>query len=175
MMSETMRVYDAGRFHDVALPDWYREVNRLSETERLGYDRALDRVLDCEHFILTEPRMLGGGMEILFWPSETHGVFVTIETPLALIEHILIPKPADWLPFLSTYLAPLISASNQCAMIAVSEKLANAFIAWARHGDGDHVNRESGESRIDLARDRERYRAEKAREAAARAEREARS
>lgn len=60
-------------------------------------------------------------------------------------------------------------------MIAVHDKFANAFIAWARHGEGDHVDRETGQSRIDLARDRERYRAEKAREAAARAEREARS
>ena len=43
-----------GRFHDTELPDWYREAERLSETDRMDLHRAFERVLDCEYTLLTE-------------------------------------------------------------------------------------------------------------------------
>ena len=163
MSFDRMRLYDAGRFHDTELPDWYDAAMHLSETERVDWHRALERVLDCEHTLLTEDGLLGGAIEIRFWPSEIHGIFVLIETPLSFVEQIVVLNPADWLPFLSRYLAPLIAASNQSAMIALHGKIGNAFIAWARHGEGDHIDRETGQSRIDLNRDQERRRLERMR------------
>ena len=158
MSFDRMRLYDAGRFHDTELPDWYHAAMHLSDSERMDWHRALERVLDCEHTLLTEDGLLGGLIEIRFWPSEIHGTFVLIETPLAFVEQIVILNPADWLPFLSRYIAPLMAASNQSAMIALHGKIANAFIAWARHGESDHIDRETGQSRIDLKRDQERRR-----------------
>ncbi len=58
---------------------------------------------------------------------------------------------------------------NQSAMIALHGKIGNAFIAWARHGKGSHVDRETGLSRIDLDNDRDRRPAEQARLAMERA------
>jgi hypothetical protein len=175
MSYDRIRIYDAGRFHDTELPEWYREAQRLSETERVDFHRAFDRVLGCEHTLLTEEGLLGGALEIRFWPSEIHGFFVLIETPLAFVEQIVILNPADWLPFLSGYLAPLIAVSNQSSMIALHGKIANAFIAWARHGKGRHVDRETGQSRIDLDNDRDRRRAQQARAAMEREQREGRT
>ena len=175
MSFDRMRLYDAGRFHDTELPDWYDAAMHLSENERLDWHRALDRVLDCEHTLLTEDGLLGGAIEIRFWPSEIHGIFVLIETPLSFVEQIVVLNPADWLPFLSRYLAPLIAASNQSAMIALHGKIANAFIARARHGEGSHVDRETGLSRIDLDNDRDRRRAQQARAAMERERREGRA
>ena len=172
MSFDRMRVYDAGRFHDTELPDWYREAERVNETEHLDFHRAFDRVLDCEHTLLTEEGLLGGSIEIRFWPSEIHGIFVLIETPLSIVEQIVVPNPADWLPFLVRYLAPLIAACNQSAMIAMHGKIADAFIAWARHGEGSHVDRETGLSRIDLDNDLDRRRAQQARAAVERERRE---
>ncbi len=172
MSYDRIRLYDAGRFEDAELPDWYREAERLSENERIDFHRALERVLDCEHTLLTEDGPLGGAFEIRFWPSEIQGIFVLIETPLAFVEQIVVPNPADWLPFLSRYLAPLIAASNQSAMIALHGKIANAFIAWARHGEGSHVDRETGQSRIDLDNDRDRRRAAQFRQAMVQADKE---
>jgi hypothetical protein len=169
MSYDRMRVYDTGRFHDTDLPDWYHEAERLSQTERIDWHRALERVLDCEYTLLTEDGLLSGAIEIRFWPSEVHGIFVQIETPLAFVEQVVVPNPADWLPFLSRYLAPLIRVANQSAMIALHGKIGNAFIAWARHGEGSHVDRETGLSRIDLDNDRDRRRANQARAAMARA------
>ena len=172
MMFDRMRVYDAGRFHDTELPDWYHAAMRLSEAERVDWHRALERVLDCEYTLLTEEGLISAGLEIRFWPSEMQGIFVLIETPLAVVEQIVILNPTDWLPFLSRYLAPLMAASNQSAMIALHGKIGNAFIAWARHGEGSHVDRETGLSRIDLDNDRDRRRAQQARATIERASRE---
>lgn len=168
MIFDTLRVFADGRFHDTELPDWYHEAERLSEKERIDFHRAFERVLDCEYTLLTEDGMLGGTIEIRFWPSKMQGIFVLIETPLAFVEQIVVPNPADWLPFLSRYLAPLIAVSSQSAMIALHGKIGNAFIAWARHGEGSHVDRETGLSRIDLDNDRDRRRAEQFRQAMAR-------
>lgn len=165
MSYDRIRLYDAGLFHDTELPDWYHAAVRISETERVDWHRALERVLDCEYTLLTEEGLLGGALEIRFWPSEIHGFFVLIETPLSFVEQVVVPNPADWLPFLSRHLAPLIAVSNQSAMIALHGKIGNAFIAWARHGKGTHISRETGESRIDLDNDRDRRRAQQARAA----------
>lgn len=64
MSYDRIRLYDAGRFDDAELPDWYREAERLSENERIDFHRALERVLDCEHTLLTEDGPLGGAFEI---------------------------------------------------------------------------------------------------------------
>lgn len=172
MSFDRIRLYDAGRFHDTELPDWYHKAERLSETERMDFHRAFDRVLDCEHTLLTEEGMLGGTLEIRFWPSEMHGIFVLIETPLSIVEQIVILNPADWLPFLSRYLAPLIAVANQSSTIAVHARIANAFIAWARHGEGSHIDRDTGQSRIDLDNDRTRRLAQRVRAAMERERRE---
>ncbi len=165
MSYDRIRHYDAGRFHDTELPDWYHKAERLSETERVDFHRAFDRALDCEHTLLTEEGMLGGALEIRFWPSEMHGIFVLVETPLSIVEQIVILNPADWLPFLSRYLAPLIAVANQSSLIVLHDKIANAFIARARHGDGSHIDRDTGQSRIDLDNDRTRRMAQRARAA----------
>jgi len=165
MSFDRVRLYEAGRIHDIDLPDWYREAERLSETERVDFQRAFDRILDCEHTLLTEEGLLGGALEIRFWPSEVHGIFVLIETPLSFVEHVIVPNPADWLPFLSRHLAPLIGVAHQSSLIALHGRVGNAFIAWTRHGKGSHIGRETGESRIDLDNDRDRRRAQQARAA----------
>ncbi len=103
--------------------------------------------------------MVSPALEIRFWPSETHGILVTIETPLALVEQIVVLNPIDWLPFLSTYLAPLMAASAQVAMLEANGRIANALIARARHGDGDHIDPETGLSKIDIAEEKRRWKA----------------
>ncbi|MGI3212599.1 hypothetical protein ACROSR_15980 [Roseovarius tibetensis] len=164
MSFDRLRVYDAGRFHEVDLPDWYHEACRISETQQVDWHRAFERVLECECSLLTEEGLCSAGLEIRFWPSAMTGTFVVIETPLAVVEQIVVVDPKDWLPFLATYLSPLMGASAQYAMLEMQGKIANAFIARARHGDGSHISRETGQSQIDLKRDLERRRLERLRE-----------
>ena len=94
MMFDRMRLYDAGRFHDTELPDWYREAQRLSQAERIDWHCALERVLDCEYTLLTEDCTASAGLEIRFWPSEMNGILVLIEDPLGLVEQVVAPSRA---------------------------------------------------------------------------------
>ena len=166
MSFDRLRVYDAGRFHDVALPDWYHEACRISEMERVDWHRAFERVLDCEYTLLTEEGQVSAGLEIRFWPSATKGILVLIETPLGLVEQVVVLNPSDWMPFLSTYLAPLMASSAQFGTATMLARIGNALIAHARHGNGSRVDRETGQSRIDLDNDWKRRRAERLRAAA---------
>ena len=166
MTFDRLRVYEAGRFYDTPLPDWYHEVNRLSEMEHVDWHRAFERVLGCEYTLLTEEGLVSASLEIRFWPSETHGILGLVETPLGLVEQVVIPNPADWLAFLATYLAPLMASSAQFATATMLGRIGNALIARARHGNGSHMDRETGESWIDLDNDRKRGRAERLRAAA---------
>lgn len=172
MSYDTLRVYEDGRFRDAPLPDWYREANRLCEQQQLDWDRAVERVLDCEVMMLTSEATMGCLITVHAWPSALHGFLVRFETPVFLVEEVLIPNPTDWLPFMTTHITPLIAAAAQGAAAEGQERLANAFIAWARHGKGSHIDRETGESRIDLDDDRNRCRAQQTRAAMARASRE---
>ena len=167
MSYDTLRVYQAGQFQDVPLPDWFREALCISEQERVDWYRALERVLDCELMMLTGEATMGCLIEVRAWPSSLHGFLVLFETPEFLVEQVLIPKATDWLPFMAQHITPIISAAAQGASAEDQTRLANAFIAWARHGEGCHVGRETGRSRIDLDRDRARLRAELARETVA--------
>ena len=158
MTHETLRLYSRAGFISVPAPAWYHEANRLSEQEHLDWHRAVGRVLGAEHQALTDEPVPPAYLEINFWLSPAWGCFVVIETPLDLIEHVLVPDPADWLPFMSTYLVPLQAAIGQMAVAAQLDRLTNAVIAFGRHGSGEHIDRESGRSGIDARRDAERRR-----------------
>lgn len=160
MSYDRMRFYNAGRFHDTEPPAWYNEACRLSEQERIDWHHAFERVLDCEYTLLTEEGQISAGLEIRFWPSVRHGILVIIETPLAIVEQVVVVNPADWLPFLSTYLAPLMASSAQFGSGTMLARIGNALIARSRHGDRAPLDRETGESRKDLENDLKRRRAE---------------
>jgi hypothetical protein len=76
MSFDRLRIYNAGRFHEVDLPDWYHEACRMSEQEHVDWHRAFERVLDCQYTLLTEEGQVSPGLEIRFWPSEANGTLV---------------------------------------------------------------------------------------------------
>jgi hypothetical protein len=156
MSFDRLRVYDAGRFHDVDLPDWYREADRLSEKEGVNWHHAFTRALGCYPVPLTDEGCEGGWIEIRFWPSARSGNFVLIDTEAGIIEQVLVPNTIDWLPFLTQHITPLIAATAKMACSEQHRRLTRAFIAWARHGKGGHIERETGLSQIDLDRDKQR-------------------
>lgn len=152
MIFDTLRTYEAGQFYQIDLPAWYHQTDRLVE-KGVEWHQALDRILECEHLLLTEEGSLGKGLEIRFWQSPAHGIFVLIESASGIVEQVLVLRPKDWLPFLATYITPLIAATAQAALAGHVHKLTNAFVSFARHGEGSHVDRYSGLSRIDRDND----------------------
>ena len=75
-----------------------------------------------------------------------------------MIEQVLVRDPADWLPFMSAHLTPLLAAVAQADTASQLKRIANALISYGRHGRGDHVDRWTGLSCIDEMREAE-YRA----------------
>ncbi len=131
MIFDPLRLYHLGHLQSVPVPDWYAEAGRLSEQTHLDWHKALDRVLGAAHMTL-------------------------MDEPLELVEQVLIHDPADWLPFLTTYLVPITGTVAHAALVDKVNRLGNAVIAFSRHGSGEHVDRESGRSGIDARRDAER-------------------
>jgi hypothetical protein len=75
---------------------------------------------------------------------------------------IWVAEAADWLPFNSAYIEPFLLTRATLHQADRTERLGNALIAYARHGDGRHVDRDTGESRIDHREDWERQKRERA-------------
>lgn len=153
MIEDTIRLYQGGRFTSIPLPAWFLEAVSISSTEKLDWHRVVSRVLDAEHQGLTMEPTGPAGLEISFWPSAQQGIYVEIDTELGLVEQVLIPRPADWLPFMSAHLTPLLAAVGHVAVAAQLERIANALIAFGRHEHGEHIDRSTGRSRIDETRD----------------------
>ena len=152
MSDETIRVYTSGSFTSEPVPGWYREAMRLCDGGG-DWHKALSRVLDVESNSFPAASIDQPVAEVVFWRSRHHGAYVEISNMLGLIEEVIVPHDADWLPFLSTYLVPVASAMMQADMAYLLERVGNTLIAWGRHGQGEHIDRTTGQSRIDERRD----------------------
>jgi hypothetical protein len=153
MMDDVIRPYEHGRFSNIPVPDWFERAVEISSSERVGWQHAVSRAFGAEHQGLTVDATGPIGLDISFWQSPRHGVYVEIDSGLDMIEQVLIPELTDWLPFMSAHLVPLVSAAVQMETAHQIDRLTNAVIAWARHGEGDHIDRCNGRSRIDEERD----------------------
>jgi hypothetical protein len=154
-MTESIRLYQQGRLSNIPAPGWLERAIDLSCNERLGWQASVTRAIGVEHQGLTAEAIGPIGLDVSFWRSPTHGIYVELDSHLDLIEQVLIPDPADWLPFISVYLMPLMSAVVQMETAGQLERLTNTALSWVRHGGGQHVDRSSGLSQIDRQRDRE--------------------
>lgn len=150
---KTLRVYISGKFENVPLPDWYHEAEQIANKERLDWEDAISRALGSDSVPLTHDAE-DGWLAVRFWYGPGAGFLVNIQNPMGTIEMVLIPEPADWMPFVSAHLAPLMAADAQATIAETLWVLKNAAIAFFRHGEGDHVCRQDGLSRIDINNDR---------------------
>lgn len=155
MSDDGLRVFTIHGFASAPFPPWFHEAIRLTNTERLGWQVALSSALDAEHQGLTTVALGPIGLQIDYWHSLQHGVYVEIDTALGLVDRVLVPDAADWLPFVNGQLVPPLSAAGTMDVASQIDRLANALIAYARHGDGEHIDRATGTSRIDQRRDEE--------------------
>jgi hypothetical protein len=139
MTDQTVTVYRAGSFSTEAAPPWMSAVH-ATEQEIENWDAALDRVLGkC---------VSRAAVEGIAWPvaevvarrTPDGGYFVDMIAEEFSHAQVWIPDPADWLPF----------------QVGSLDRLTNALIAFARHGEGRHIDRLTGESRIDEREDAER-------------------
>ena len=158
MTDQTIRAYEAGRFSSILAPAWFDRAVETNSSGKLDWQHAISEAIGADHQGLTVDATGPVGLDISFWYSLEHGVYVEIDSELGCVEQVLIRDPADWLPFISTHLTPLLGAVGQVATAQHLERIANALISFGRHEHGDHIDRWTGRSRIDERRDEE-YRA----------------
>ena len=161
MTDETMMVYRAGTFTMEASPPWMCDIRAAAET--LGdWDKAAYQVLGerVSHIVVGD----GGWDEADFSARRTPGGGYHVEMMAgdSLHAEVWLPDPADWLPFNAVYVEPFLLARATIRQNDRIDRLANAVIAFARHGDGRHIDRLTGESRIDQREDWERRKRERA-------------
>jgi hypothetical protein len=147
-------VYSNGTFSEQPAPDWYREAEDLGNGG-LDWHKALWRVLgsDCAQYA----GPLGeSGIEIFVWRSIRHGAYVETGDCLQPWDAVWVPSAIDWWPFQTQYLLPLVASASNLAIADRLNRIGNVLTAYARHGGGDHIGRDDGESRIDMRRDQQR-------------------
>jgi len=147
-------VYTNGAFYEQLAPDWYREAEEL---EAGGHDwhAALTRALGTDPSQYADP--LGdGGIDICIWRSANFGVYVETGDCLRIWDAVWVPSSIDWWPFQVQYLLPLIASASNLAIADRLNRIGNGLIAYARHGEGSHINEDSGRSSIDIRREQER-------------------
>ena len=146
-------VYSEGAFREQPPPGWYREAEELG-AGGLGWYKALSQVLGTDYDQYAES--LGEvGIEIRVWRSTTVGAYVETGDCLRTWDAVWVPLPSDWWPFQARYLLPLVASASNLAIAERLNRIGNALIAYTRHGEGSHIDRDTGDSWIDLRRDRE--------------------
>ena len=156
MPIETITVFRSGAFASEPAPDWLRRVSTVAE-EIGDWDSAVRQVLGMFDGVAeTQDRM---AVEVNQWRTPGGGMYVEFTDVFRVIAAVWIPEPADWIPFYTGHIAPFLDAHAQLATNDQLERIGNCLIAFARYGEGLHVNRECGRSQHDLDRDREMRRA----------------
>lgn len=152
MIEHRIRVYTRDGFSAMPAPEWLQEADRLCEAGR-DWIEAVRQALEAEDNGLVMNPLGETGFDVRFWRSPSHGTYVEIGNELGPIEEVLVPHDTDWLPFLATYLTPLLSSMAQADVTHQLERIGDTLISWARHGQGEHVDRYTGRSEIDARRD----------------------
>jgi hypothetical protein len=155
MIDERIVVYRAGTFCTEPWPSWMEAVH-AAELQLEDYDSALDRVLG--------KRVSGSAVNSLVWPAAEvitrrtpdGGYFVDMIAEEYSHAQVWIPDPADWLPFHVGYVEPFLMTHATICRNESLDRLTTALIAFARHGEGRHIDRLTGESRIDQREDEDR-------------------
>ena len=154
MPNYTITVYRAGRFTTEVAPPWLIDIHARSNVTR-DWDRAIREVIgDVVSSASVEDSSWSDG-QFMSWRTPGGGYYVDLSGNEGGHAEVWIPDAADWLPFVSAHVEPFLQTRAAIRQIAALDRLANAFIAYARHGDGRHIERDTGLSRIDQETDRQ--------------------
>lgn len=155
MTAERITVFRAGAFSTEPCPPWMEAVH-AAEAELEDYDAALDRVLGQRISHTAVNGVAWPEAEVIARRTPDGGYFVDMMAEEYSHAEVWIPDPADWLPFHVGYVEPFLMTRATIRRNDCLDRLTNALIAFARHGEGKHIDRLTGESRIDQREDEER-------------------
>ncbi len=156
MTDETMMVYRAGTFTTEPAPLWMMEIHAAAAPHN-NWDDALTKVLGnpVSSTKIEEQDWIDGC--VMAWRTPGGGFYVEMIGGEQLHADVWLPDPVDWLPFNAAYGEPFLQTRAAIRQISALDRLTNALVSYMRHGQGRHIDRGTGESRIDQQEDRERH------------------
>jgi hypothetical protein len=155
MIDDRIVVYRAGVFTSEPYPPWLIEIQRVAD-ERRDWNAAVRGVLPhvTAHLVIGFDAYPLGELHADGTPDG--GQYVQLSDGEAMFAEVWVPDPADWLPFSTTYIEPFMLTRATLHQSDKIDRLTTALIAFARHGEGRHIDRLTGESRIDQREDEDR-------------------
>lgn len=171
MNTDTIMTYRYDVFAEVAQPDWFIQAREMMTIHDMDLHAALSDVLNCCR--RAEGIQGDGDLDaaVVHWVvPDNGGHFVEFCTQYDIVARVWIPRRIDWLPFRAKHVMPFLEAHAALAM-ANHIKLRNCpnssdmcppctgngvppWARYARHGDGRHIERDTGFCRIHLNADR---------------------
>jgi hypothetical protein len=147
-MSNQAVFYRDGEFVCGPEPEWYTAVFATPTSDdadttliKAGWERYMTQNVGHEW-----------AADIEVWKAPNGVLHVTFWSKGEAVETVFIPDRADWLPFYVGYVVPFIRAQAALRRNSEIERVANALIAYARHGEGVHIDRYNGKSKRDEPR-----------------------
>lgn len=150
----TVTAYREGTFTIEVAPPWLMAI-RERRAKGTDWHAAIRQVLPCivSHVLVGDEYWPHGEMRAHATPDG--GCYVEIGEGEGIFAEIWVARAAEWLPFSTTYIEPFMLTRATVHQADKIDRLGNALIAFARHGEGRHIDRLTGESRIDQREDEE--------------------
>ena len=159
--NNTITMFHAGRFTTEVAPPWLIAIREL-RAKGMDWNDASLAVLKYTTGHVTIGESIFPLGEMRAYPAPGGGRYVELSEREGTFAEIWMSEATDWLPFNSAYIEPFLLTRATLHQADRTERLGNTLIAFARHGVGKHVDRETGESHIDYREDRERQKREQA-------------
>jgi hypothetical protein len=140
MSEQKITRWTNSRFETVAQPEWWQsEIGRIESDPSIPDD--------------------GYGMrdiqDVSVWRLESDRGWIATFSNAMLVLYVHAQTDADYLDLLTTRVPAFISLGEDRPIASSLSDIRNAIFSWARHGQGEHIDRDTGESNIDRRRDRE--------------------
>ena len=154
MTVDTITVYRRAPSSSVPAPKWLCKAHELAARPGIGWAAALELATGSSASTST----IGGTRicpRFTICRCQAGGITSSSWIRLRIVAAVWVPEPADWLPFYSAHVTPFLQAHANIEIAEQLIRVGNCLIAFARHGEGQHVNRDCGRSQYDIDRDRE--------------------
>ena len=87
--------------------------------------------------------------DVTYWTLSDGSHYVEFRCCYLRVEAVLIPDPCDWLLFYIGFVAPYLQAHATVSLSHQQNRIANVLTARARYGKGEHIDPNTGLSKLD--------------------------
>ena len=150
MTVETISTYRAGTFTTEPAPAWLIEAHERAASGDESWDDALKSALGDTPMNTVAEDHAACPAETVDWMTPNGGRYVEFRDVLRVIADVWVPDPADWLPFYTAHILPFVRTHAAVSMTGLLDRIGNCLIAYARHGEGRHIDTLNGHSQIDV-------------------------